>query len=357
MSHIGFCLLAVALCLIRMPGIVSGLETKSNQEENFIRFGYFASWSVYARNFHVSDISVGNFTHLAYAFAGITEETGLITVGARYGEEFCEFTAIPRQGGISLGVSVGGWGCSDHFRAIVTCTKKRAVFIASCVELLKQHKLDFIDWDWEYPEVGDVEAFLDFLVEAKAALDSINCYQVVALSACKSRLEHLPLDLISSLVSFINVMSYDFSNPSWSSVAEELAPINSVAESIAYYQERCVPSSKLVVGIPLYGVVFAECDGLGKQFNRENSLNSKLCAYDKGFVDRAALVQLLRDNEFASESDKGVSTEADFISCETAKSLSEKVSFAKKQQLGGIMFWHVGQDLKSNSLAGLRDSQ
>ena len=47
-------------------------------------FAYFASWSVYARNYHVPEVPATRITHLVYAFAKL--EGGKIALGDPYAD-------------------------------------------------------------------------------------------------------------------------------------------------------------------------------------------------------------------------------------------------------------------------------
>ena len=47
-------------------------------------------------------------------------------------------------------VSIGGWG-ADHFSEAAFTEQSRARFTDSAVRLMREHRLDGIDIDWEYP--------------------------------------------------------------------------------------------------------------------------------------------------------------------------------------------------------------
>lgn len=74
-----------------------------------------------------------------------------------------------------------------------------------------------------------------------------------------------------------NMMAYDFAG-SWDSAAGHQANVYpsqqrpqatpfSVDNAIRWYIDNGVPASKIVVGMPLYGRAFQNCDGPGSAFN------------------------------------------------------------------------------------------
>ncbi|UQV45372.1 hypothetical protein KIV45_27550 [Janthinobacterium lividum] len=52
-------------------------------------------------------------------------------------------------------LSVGGWIWSNRFSDVAATPAARQAFIASALELVRQHGLDGVDIDWEHPVTGE----------------------------------------------------------------------------------------------------------------------------------------------------------------------------------------------------------
>ena len=56
------------------------------QEFNKNIIGYYTSWSVYVRDYHVPDIPVDKINYINYAFANIDNTAGTIILGDPYAD-------------------------------------------------------------------------------------------------------------------------------------------------------------------------------------------------------------------------------------------------------------------------------
>jgi GH18 family chitinase len=65
---------------------VISLQLCYTQEFNKNIIGYFTSWSIYVRDYHVPDIPVDKINHINYAFANINSTTGTIMLGDAYAD-------------------------------------------------------------------------------------------------------------------------------------------------------------------------------------------------------------------------------------------------------------------------------
>src|SRR5687767_10872765 len=115
--------------------------------------GYFTSWSVYRRDFHVSEVDASRLTHINYAFANIDGATGKCAIG----DEFADMgKAYPgdqtgdghlrgafnqlrhlklRYPHLKVMISVGGWSWSEHFSSVALTSASRQAFVQSCIDL------------------------------------------------------------------------------------------------------------------------------------------------------------------------------------------------------------------------------
>ena len=103
--------------------------------------GYFASWGVYVRDYHVPDIPAEKITHINYAFANINPSTLEIMLGDAYADIDKFYPGDSWEPGSLRGsfhqlqilkdnhpevktlISVGGWTWSTYF-SLVAATEE-----------------------------------------------------------------------------------------------------------------------------------------------------------------------------------------------------------------------------------------
>ena len=193
---------------------------------------YFTNWSVYARLHFVNDIPPLLVTHIFYAFLGIDPDSGRLQLTDLWAD--CE---LPQKDSVSKGniqalynlkkanrnlkvcMSLGGWGTTDLFQAVVGDTTKLDTFVASVCEFIVEYGLAGVDIDWEYPETTtDAKNLALLLQKLRRGLDRISqsLLLTIATSASPDKIRILNIPAIDRYVSFYNVMCYDFAG-GWSS--------------------------------------------------------------------------------------------------------------------------------------------
>ena len=162
--------------------------------------GYFTSWSIYGRDYHVPDIPTDQITHINYAFANI-DDSGVIILGDPYADIDRFYPGDSWEDGSLRGsfhrlqimkeehehiktlISVGGWTWSRNFSDVALTEESRRRFTESCVEFIDLYEFDGVDIDWEYPVSGglpdnihreeDRENFTLLLAELREGLDAL----------------------------------------------------------------------------------------------------------------------------------------------------------------------------------------
>ena len=115
--------------------------------------GYYTSWSVYARNYHVAQIPGDKITHINYAFANLTG--GKIVLGDRYADIDKFYPGDSWAPGALRGnfnqlrklkqkhpqlrtlISIGGWTWSGNFSDAALTPASRALFATSCADFME----------------------------------------------------------------------------------------------------------------------------------------------------------------------------------------------------------------------------
>jgi chitinase len=207
-------------------------------------------------------------------------------------------------------IAVGGWGRAKAMGAVSLDREKRQRFVEQLTKYCDDNKFDGVDFDWEFPRgQKETAAFAELLADCKGAIGPHGRLLTIAVSPE----QQLPPAAIQA-VDRVHLMSYDHGGPEHSTLAQAEADIKQVLS-------RGVPTSKLLLGVPFYG--------------RRPKGSPTQMPYAK-IVARyhpAARVDIVEGQYYFN----GLDT------------IRAKTRLAKSQQLGGIMFWDIGQDTRDES--------
>ncbi|MDA7787302.1 glycosyl hydrolase family 18 protein [bacterium] len=142
--------------------------------------GYYAQWSIYARDYNVLDIEADKLTHIMYAFFDATYNatTQIATIESldpyadfEHNESGLHSWNSPTKGNLGdlkilkenhphlkVIISVGGWTKSQNLPAIAESSIARETFAQSMVDFMNQYPwIDGFDIDWEFPIKGGTD--------------------------------------------------------------------------------------------------------------------------------------------------------------------------------------------------------
>ncbi|MEE2886654.1 MAG: glycoside hydrolase family 18 protein [Planctomycetota bacterium] len=402
MRHPRHCFFLLTALLACLPAI---LDAQAGSQPRRI-VGYYTSWSVYARNYHVAQIPGDKITHINYAFANLT--AGKIVLGDRYADIDKFYPGDSWAPGALRGnfnqlhklkqkhpqlrtlISIGGWTWSGNFSDAVLTQSARRVFAQSCVDFIVQYGFDGVDLDWEYPGGGglggntsrpqDPQNFTLFLQELRSQLDArgktnnTRYLMTIAAGAGPSKIAKLEVEKIHPLLDWINIMTYDYHGP-WKGAGNPVTNFNAplhpssadptqapfktdfnIARSVALYLARGVPRGKLQVGLAFYGRgyggvsassstgLFASYTGVPGRGTWENGV------FD--FDDIASNYAGKNGYTVRRDSESRCPwvyspTARIMISYDDRQSIEDKVWFIKGAGLGGAMFWEFSGDRQS----------
>lgn len=346
---------------------------------------YFASWSIYERDYHVYDMDGSHLTHINYAFANIRD--GLVELGDAYadvgkiyeerGDSWYDppdmlhgslhqlFMMKARWRHLKTGLSIGGWTWSSQFSVIARSEEGRKRFVTSAIDALETYGFDYIDLDWEFPVEGglpenirspdDAENFVLLLQEFDTQIKARNYpietrpFITIAAACSKVAYRHYLFAEMAKYLRFINMMCYDFAGP-WSPVAEHQANIyprdskqgHSVDEAVKDFLAGGVGPEQIVLGLPFYGREFARCDGFLRPFNGTGD-----GSWEPGIIDYKYLPQPGYTSRWE------LSTNSTFLHNPTTRSIISyddhrvtafKMAYVQRMNLGGVMFWEMSGD-------------
>ena len=133
------------------------VHSESSPRSSQLRIGYFESWNLQrpCLNMDISQLQ-GNtdYSYVHFAFANITSDWQVDVSGAQ--DQFDGFVKLT---GISRILSFGGWGFStDAYTHTIFRTGvrdgHRQTLATNIVNFIVANNLDGVDFDWEYPGVG-----------------------------------------------------------------------------------------------------------------------------------------------------------------------------------------------------------
>jgi chitinase len=327
---------------------------------------YVAGWSM------PPHIAAEKLTHINFAFARIDREGRAVFEDAGLARALESLVALKsRNPRLKVIISIGGWEADGFSDAALTDASRR-VFASSVVDLIRAHRADGADIDWEYPGQGvagieyraeDKQNFTRLLKALRDALDAASTadgrvggdrYVLTIASADREYFDHTEMDRVHEYLDWINVMSYDFFNSLTSTTghhaglyaSEHAAPRDRNGDaSIRQHLAAGIPREKLVLGAAFYGRGFegvkADHQGLHQPYERYEGDHSYRELVEKfigrrGFVrhwDEGAKAPFLWNRETST-----------FITYEDPESLRAKVQYVRDERLGGMMFWELGQD-------------
>lgn len=152
---------------------------------------------------------------------------------------------------------------------------------------------------------------------------------------------------------FYNLMAYDYAG-SWDTNAGHQANLYpsddnpastpfSTIQAVNYYtQEGQVPSSKIILGMPLYGRAFTNTDGPGKPFSGVGEGSWENGVWDYKALPRPGATESLDRNVGASWCYNG--SDRTMVSYDNVAMGEMKLDFIKQHQLGGGMWWETSGD-------------
>jgi len=279
-------------------------------------------------------------------------------------------------------LSIGGWSGSEFFSDVAESDSARKRLSASCVAMVQKYSLDGLDIDWEYPVTGgkptdhkrasDKDNFVFLLKQIRADLDAVsrarNLLLTIASTCYRNHLNDLSVKEMSGVLDWFNLMCYDMNDIepkltshgsalfSWAThkANTDAAKYANCDAAVRWYVAQGVPTEKIILGVPFYGQIWAgvpnKNDALYQHYRTrpgdDGTLSfreieeSYLPTYSRHWDDQAKVPWLYKKETKL------------MISYEDPESIAAKARYVIQQDLGGIMFWDLGQDDSRSTLLG-----
>ncbi|GAB3790098.1 glycoside hydrolase family 18 protein [Spirosoma horti] len=325
-------------------------------------------------------IEARKLTHINYAF-GVPDQQGQIApLSKKDAENLAALTSLKATNkDLKVLLSIGGWGGCKYFSDAALTDASRRKFTQSAVDILKKHRLDGIDIDWEYPDqIGagnifrpeDKPNFTLFLKALRDGLDAqgkldkrtgSNHYLLTAATGGDTAfVNHTELGKAQVYLDYVNIMTYDLYHGN-DKVTGHHSPLtqsakgdharNSSADAVDGHIRAGVPASKIVLGLPFYGRGWADTRDQDNGLFQPATGKHSFISYDE-LADK-----YINKNGFTRYWDADAKapylwnpTSHTFISYADPESFTYKLAYVKSNDLAGVMFWEYIYDLKQKSV-------
>ncbi|EED82727.1 hypothetical protein POSPLDRAFT_58726 [Postia placenta Mad-698-R] len=351
---------------------------RKRADDGYIQAAYFTNWGIYGANFQPSNITPSDLTHILYAFADVSPDTGNISLTDTYADEQKHFPgdSWDETGNNLFGclkqmyllklanrnlkvlLSVGGYTYSQdgHF-SFVTDSSLRATFVTSAVSYIENFGLDGIDIDFEYPDTPALaQGFADLLTELRTAFDALATskgdtvpYQLTAaVSAGWDNYQYMLVPQMDAALSYWNLMAYDYAG-SWLNYMGTSANLYdasltnvSTDKAIKWYLGQGATPSKINMGIPLYGRAFEETLGIGDSYDGVGPGTTQAGIYSYSDLPLSGAQVYENYTDVASYSYD--SSKEELVSYDTPDIVAKKAQYVISNGLAGSMFWDLSTD-------------
>ncbi|XP_057459323.1 class V chitinase-like [Actinidia eriantha] len=304
------------------------------------------------------------FTHLFCAFADLNSNTNQVVVSSSNNAPFSQFTKTVqlKNPSVKTLLSIGGGNAiKADYASMASRPGSRKSFIDSSIKLARSYGFHGLDLDWEYPQSASDMTNLGLLLnEWRAAvateaqtsgkpplLLTAAFYYAPSINGL-----NYPIQPIAKSFDWINLMAYDFYDPTWAKVTHSHAALYDPAGQVSgsYGVEAWITAGvgpkKLVLGMPFYGyawrLVDANNHGLSAPVSGPAGSGSGAMTYGqiRAFIAQNRATEVYNATIVSNYCYAGTT----WIGFDGTQSVATKVSYAKQKGLLGYFAWHVAAD-------------
>lgn len=349
------------------------------------------------RDYHPEKIPVEMLTHIIFSFTHVIDGEMKFRNPESAGPKL---EALVRQKernpDLKVMIACGGWG-ADGFSDMALTEESRQKFIDSARDFIEKYQLDGMDMDWEYPGISgagtkarpeDTGNFTALMKGLREMLDSFDSPKVLTFASAgwKRYYDFVNMDEVMKYADYTNVMTYDqvsgvsiytghhtplgdvrseaiagtpmqaHLESAWQSGNSPDPHPRSVEKIVDFLIAEGVDPSQIIIGAAFYGRLWKgvppENNGL---YQRSGGIKSGWIAYHRirENIEPDSAYQRFWDED-AQAPIMYRAADSLMLSYDDTESVALKTKYALEKDLGGIMFWELGNDTKEEG--GLLDA-
>ncbi len=381
------------IILLYFPFLI-GCDSQSDTEQaKPVIMAYY----VPERDFQPELIPVEKLTHIIFSF------THVIDGEMKFGNPDVsgpKLEALVRQKSrnpnLKVMIACGGWG-ADGFSDMALSADSRAKFIQSAKEFIEEYQLDGMDMDWEYPGISgagtmarpeDTENFTALMKGLREMLDAFDSPKVLSFASAgwKRYYDFIEVDEVMKYADYMNVMTYDqvsgesiytghhtplghvknkdIEGTPFQAHLDSLYAANAAQDNDPESAEKIVDfllyqgvnPAQIVIGAAFYGRVWKGVPPANQGlYQRSGDIHIGWMAYNQIRNQYETDINFVRYwDEKAKAPFMYHAADSLLVSYDDTVSVALKTRYAIEKQLGGIMFWELGNDTKETG--GLLDA-
>ncbi|KAG5715365.1 Chitinase A1 [Termitomyces sp. T112] len=246
----------------------------SSLSSSLVSAAWYAGW--HATDQPVSAVSWSKYNIIHYAFGLTTVNPAIVSLQASDRVLLPQFVKAAHDHNVKASLSIGGWTGSRWFSSNVGSAQNRSAFVEAVTGLVKEYKLDGIDFDWEYPgtqgigcntlDSNDTANFLSFFQELRLSLGPDKVISAaVGLKPFpdSSGAPFAEVSRFGEVLDYVVIMNYDVPSTPTSGVgpnsplSDKCAPADSqygsASSALAAWTAAGMPKDHIVLGVPMYG--------------------------------------------------------------------------------------------------------
>jgi len=245
---------------------------------------------------------------------------------------YTQFTAAVHARNLKvLPVIQSTWSSPKTMDTVMASSTARAKLENQIIQRIQNTNADGVVIDFELMSNATGPYLTQFMKELYAQLHPLNklvIEAVMARTGSENWLEEFDYPALAQYVDYLNIMTYDYSHGS----PGPIAPIDWSGRVLQYARGQKVDMSKVLLGLPYYGVDWATADS-GVSYTRRSGGMAELLALAKGQVQRDS-----SQIPYYNYSDAlGIHT----VYFDDAQSWGAKLGLLDQYRLAGIGAWSL----------------
>ena len=382
-------LLLITFLMVCSCSIKNQETTSETKQSGIVVMAYY----VPERDYHPEEIPVEQLTHIIFSFTNVINGEMKFRNPEDAGPKLKALVEQKKRNpSLNVMIACGGWG-ADGFSDMASTPEGRDTFVQSAKAFIEEYQLDGLDMDWEYPTIPaagtgardeDRENFTALMSQLREALDATGREQTLTFASAGWVRYYKGIETLEVMkyANYMNVMTYDQvsgvseytghhtplgyipvsdieGTPFQADLIARSKRLNereleenpeprSTERIVSYLIAEGVNPAQIVIGGAFYGRAWKGVpptnNGL---YQRSGGIKIGWSAYHhirKTFEKDPNFIRYWDENAkapFIYNAQDSI-----FITYDDTVSVAMKAQYAIDKNLGGIMFWELGNDTK-----------